>query len=78
MSKIETMSPFAVVKGYESNYEVVSKRFVNTSRDNSENTIGYNFLSVAIDVAWDAFTALSRENGNLNPAFLRFRKVISS
>ena len=50
MSKIETKPSFAVVEGNKGNDKVFGKRFVNTTRNDSEDAIIYNFLSGAIEV----------------------------
>lgn len=64
MSKIKAVSAPSVVKGYESDDEVVSKRFVDTIRDDSENPIGHYFLSITIVVSGNAFACVSWENRN--------------
>ena len=73
-------SLLTVVKGNESNNKVFCKRFVivNTMRSDSEDAIINNFLSSGIEIARDTFTGISRENGNFDPFFRGFRKIVSS
>ena len=78
MPQIKTQSLLAVVEGNKGNNKVFCKRFVNTTRNDSKDTIIDNFLSSGIEVARDTLTGISRKNGNFNPSFLGFRKIISS
>lgn len=57
MPQIKTQALLTVVKGNESNNKVVCKRFVNTMRSDSENTIIDNFLRSGIEIARDPLPA---------------------
>ena len=59
MSQIQTQSLLAVVKGNESNDKVFCKRFVNTMRSDSEDTIIDNFLSSGIEIVRDTLTGIA-------------------
>ena len=56
----------------------ISFRFVDTSRSDREDTIIDNFLGSGVKVAKDTLTGVGGENGDFNPSFREFRKVIGS
>jgi len=49
---------------------------VDTARSDREDTIIDNFLGSGVKVARDTLTGVGRENGDFNPSFRGFRKVI--
>ena len=54
------------------------KRFVDAPRRDREDTIIDNFLGSGVKITRDTLTCVGRENGDFDPAFRGFRKVIRS
>ena len=78
MPNVKTHSALTVIKGHKRGNKIFRERFVNSVRNYGEDTIANNFLGVGVEIAWDTFTCISRENSNLNPSFGGFGEVISS